>query len=44
MADQTPRNKKIAIRRPPAFNATMIEEFAEGEHEDLPQPAGQAAS
>jgi protease I len=34
-------------RRPgdlPAFNAKMIEEFAEGEHEDLPQPAGQAAS
>ena len=27
----------------PAFNAKMIEEFAEGEHEDLPQPAGQAA-
>jgi protease I len=27
----------------PAFNAKMVEEFAEGEHEDLPQPAGQAA-
>ena len=27
----------------PAFNAKIIEEFAEGEHEDLPQPAGQAA-
>ena len=34
-------------RRPgdlPAFNAKMIEEFAEGEHEDLPQPAGQATA
>ncbi len=26
----------------PAFNAKIIEEFAEGVHEDLPQPAGQA--
>jgi protease I len=28
----------------PAFNAKIIEEFAEGEHDDLPQPTGQAAS
>ena len=27
----------------PAFNAKIVEEFAEGEHEDLPQPAGQAS-
>jgi len=26
----------------PAFTAKLIEEYAEGEHEDLPQPAGQA--
>jgi protease I len=26
----------------PAFNAKIIEEFAEGAHEDAPQPAGQA--
>ena len=28
----------------PAFNAKIVEEFAEGEHDDLPQPTGQAAS
>jgi protease I len=27
----------------PAFNEKIIEEFAEGAHEDLPQPAGQAS-
>ena len=27
----------------PAFNAKIIEEFAEGEHEDLPQPEGRFA-
>jgi protease I len=27
----------------PAFNAKIIEEFAEGAHEDAPQPAGQAS-
>jgi protease I len=27
----------------PAFNAKIIEEFAEGAHEDAPQPAGQQA-
>jgi protease I len=35
----------VTSRRPddlPAFNAKMVEEFAEGVHEDLPQPAGQA--
>jgi protease I len=28
----------------PAFSAKAIEEFCEGEHEDMPQPAGAAAS
>ena len=28
----------------PAFNAKIIEEFAEGEHEDLPQPEGRFAT
>ena len=27
-----------------AFNAKMIEEFAEGRHSDAPQPAGSAAA
>jgi protease I len=27
----------------PAFNAKIIEEFAEGAHDDAPQPAGQAS-
>jgi protease I len=27
----------------PAFNAKIVEEFAEGAHEDAPQPAGQRA-
>lgn len=27
----------------PAFNAKMIEEFCEGEHDDLPQPEGRFA-
>jgi protease I len=28
----------------PAFSAKAIEEFCEGAHEDMPQPAGSAAS
>jgi protease I len=37
----------ITSRKPddiPAFSAKAIEEFAEGAHEDMPQPAGAAAS
>ncbi len=36
----------VTSRRPddiPAFNAKMIEEFAEGEHDELPQPDGRFA-
>jgi protease I len=37
----------VTSRKPddiPAFSAKAIEEFCEGEHEDMPQPAGAAAS
>jgi protease I len=37
----------VTSRRPddiPAFSAKAIEEFGEGAHEDMPQPAGTAAS
>ncbi len=37
----------VTSRKPddiPAFSAKAIEEFAEGAHEDMPQPAGSAAS
>jgi protease I len=37
----------VTSRKPddiPAFSAKAIEEFAEGPHEDMPQPAGTAAS
>jgi protease I len=37
----------VTSRRPddlPAFNAKAIEEFCEGVHEDMPQPAGTAAA
>jgi protease I len=37
----------VTSRKPddiPAFSAKAIEEFAEGAHEDLPQPTGAAAS
>jgi protease I len=37
----------VTSRKPddlPAFNAKAIEEFCEGAHEDMPQPAGAAAS
>ena len=35
----------VTSRKPddiPAFSAKAIEEFAEGEHEDMPQPARSA--
>ena len=37
----------VTSRKPddlPAFCAKIVEEFAEGRHEDAPQPAGSAAS
>jgi protease I len=37
----------VTSRKPddiPAFSAKAIEEFCEGRHEDMPQPAGSAAS
>jgi protease I len=37
----------VTSRRPddlPAFSAKAIEEFCEGEHEDMPQPAGSTAA
>jgi protease I len=37
----------VTSRKPddlPAFNAKIVEEFAEGRHEDAPQPAGSAPS
>ena len=37
----------ITSRKPddiPAFSAKAIEEFAEGRHEDAPQPTGSAAA
>jgi protease I len=45
--DSAPPPRLVTSRKPddiPAFSAKAIEEFCEGEHERMPQPAGAAAS
>jgi protease I len=45
--DSAPPARLVTSRKPddiPAFSAKAIEEFCDGEHERMPQPAGAAAS